>query len=283
MPGQTPQKPFFRSALLAALVFGAAACVRLDTPEKRAGYSIGQSVGRNLEKFKDRIDLAQVDRGMDDQAAGTATMDEAEMTAVLEQMQKDQSGDPSKTGYAVGMGLARNMKSLLPFADRDMIQRGLKDEFGGQNRMFDAEMIQALKDMDQRRLVRDKADGDAYLARNQALPGVRTTASGLQYQVLRPGQGPKPGPGDAVTVDYVGTLIDGTEFDSSYQRHQAASFPLQQVIAGWREGLRLMSVGSKYRFVLPAKIAYGEHGRPPEIGPDAVIIFEVELLAIRKS
>ncbi|HTB23321.1 MAG TPA: FKBP-type peptidyl-prolyl cis-trans isomerase [bacterium] len=265
------------------MVFCAAACVRLDTPEKKAGYSIGQSVGRNLEKFKDKIDLQQVDRGMDDQAAGTATMDADEMTSVLGQMRQGQAGDPLKTGYAVGMGLARNMKSVLPFADKDMIQRGLKDEFGGEDKMFDAEMIKALKDMDQRRLLRDEADGDAYLARNRALPGVRTRASGLQYQILRPGHGRKPGPNDSVTVDYTGSLVDGDEFDSSYERHQPATFPLKQVIPGWSEGLRLMSVGSKYRFVLPPKIAYGGDGRPPEIGPDAVVIYEVELLAVQKS
>jgi FKBP-type peptidyl-prolyl cis-trans isomerase len=122
--------------------------------------------------------------------------------------------------------------------------------------------------------------GSAFLAENKGKPGVVTTDSGLQYLVLAAGTGPRPTPTDRVTVHYRGTLLDGTEFDSSHSRGEPASFPLDQVIPGWVEALQLMPVGSSYRLFIPAELAYGERGSGLMIGPQATLIFEVELLGI---
>jgi FKBP-type peptidyl-prolyl cis-trans isomerase len=123
--------------------------------------------------------------------------------------------------------------------------------------------------------------GQAFLAENGKKPGVRTTASGLQYQVLRAGSGPTPAKTDKVRVHYQGTLLDGTKFDSSYDRGQPAEFGLNQVIPGWAEGVALMPVNSKYRFWIPSNLAYGPQGQPP-IGPNSTLVFDVELLGIVK-
>ena len=125
----------------------------------------------------------------------------------------------------------------------------------------------------------NRAAGATFLAENKSKPGVVTTDSGLQYFVLVAGSGPRPKPTDNVTVHYRGTLIDGTEFDSSYSRGESASFPLDQVIPGWTEALQLMSVGSTYRLFIPPELAYGERGAGLMIGPNATLLFEVELLA----
>jgi FKBP-type peptidyl-prolyl cis-trans isomerase FkpA len=125
------------------------------------------------------------------------------------------------------------------------------------------------------------AEGEAFLARNRSVKGVTTTPSGLQYMVLRQGAGARPAASDRVRVNYRGTLLDGTVFDSSYDRGEPAEFPLGQVIPGWSEGLGLMPVGAKYRFWIPAKLAYGERGTPGgPIGPNATLVFDVELLGI---
>jgi len=123
-------------------------------------------------------------------------------------------------------------------------------------------------------------EGAAFRAKNGERTEVTTTASGLQYEVLAEGAGASPNRSDRVTVHYRGTLIDGTEFDSSYRRGQPATFPLSGVIAGWTEALQLMRVGSKHRIVLPPELGYGRRGAPPQIGPNATLVFDVELLGI---
>ncbi len=125
--------------------------------------------------------------------------------------------------------------------------------------------------------------GAAFLATNKAKPGVVTLPSGLQYKIIVAGQGSKPHLTDAVTVNYAGTLIDGTEFDSSYKRGRPISFPVAGVIAGWTEALQLMSVGSTWELYIPANLAYGSRGAPPAIGPNETLIFKVELIDIKKS
>ncbi len=126
---------------------------------------------------------------------------------------------------------------------------------------------------------KNQKEGDAYLAKNKDKAGVKVTASGVQYEVIKQGTGPKPKATDTVKVDYTGTKIDGTKFDSSVDRGQPATFPLNGVIPGWTEALQLMPVGSEYRVVIPAKLAYAEHG-PGPIGPNATLIFDVTLIAI---
>ena len=128
----------------------------------------------------------------------------------------------------------------------------------------------------------NKAAGEAYLAENKKKEGVQVTASGIQYEVLKAGSGKQPKATDTVVVHYRGTLIDGSEFDSSYKRGQPIDFPLNRVIPGWTEGVQLMQEGAKYRFVIPSALAYGPRGTPGgPIGPDATLIFEVELLKVQ--
>ena len=127
----------------------------------------------------------------------------------------------------------------------------------------------------------NKKEGEAFLAANKAKEGVVTLPSGLQYKILKVGTGPKPVASDSVVCDYRGTLLDGTEFDSSYKRGQSATFPVGQVIKGWTEALQLMPVGSKWQLFIPPEMAYGQHGAGADIGPNATLIFEVELLSIQ--
>lgn len=126
-----------------------------------------------------------------------------------------------------------------------------------------------------------KEDGEKFLAENAQKAGVKTTSSGLQYEVIREGTGPKPGARDTVEVHYRGTFIDGKQFDSSYDRKESIEFPLNQVIAGWTEGVQLMPVGSHYKFYIPYKLGYGERGAPGAIPGYAALVFDVELLSIR--
>ena len=127
------------------------------------------------------------------------------------------------------------------------------------------------------------AAGRAYLSANKGKPGVHTTASGLQYEVLTEGTGPRPAASDTVAVHYEGKLLDGTVFDSSIARGQPAVFPLNRVIPGWTEGVQLMPTGSKYRFTIPSELAYGTSGAGDVIPPNAVLVFDIELLAIKGS
>jgi FKBP-type peptidyl-prolyl cis-trans isomerase FkpA len=128
----------------------------------------------------------------------------------------------------------------------------------------------------------NRQEGNAFLAKNKTVPGVVTTASGLQYQVIRPGSGERPLPSSKVKVNYEGKLLDGTVFDSSYQRGQPVEFGLDQVIKGWTEGVSLMPVGSKYRFWIPGELAYGENGtQGGPIGPNATLTFDVELISVQ--
>lgn len=129
----------------------------------------------------------------------------------------------------------------------------------------------------------NKMQGEAFLAKNKTKPGVVTLADGLQYKVITAGKGATPTDTDTVTVHYSGTLIDGTEFDSSFKRGQPASFPVNGVIPGWTEALKLMKVGSTWELYIPSSLAYGEQGMPPAIGPNQTLIFKVTLLGIEKS
>jgi FKBP-type peptidyl-prolyl cis-trans isomerase FklB len=128
-----------------------------------------------------------------------------------------------------------------------------------------------------------KLQGETFLTTNKSKPGVITLADGLQYKIITQGKGPKPSLNDVVTVNYAGTLINGTEFDSSYKRGEPATFPVNGVIAGWVEALQLMNVGSTWELYIPATLAYGDQGAPPSIGPNETLIFKVELLSISKS
>ena len=177
--------------------------------------------------------------------------------------------------------------------DPNILARGLKDGLAGSKTLLTDEEAQAAitavqNDLRQKQQAKmqaegaaNKKEGDAFLSANKAKDGVVTLPSGLEYKILKEGSGPKPAASDSVVCNYRGTLINGTEFDSSYKRGQPATFPVTGVIKGWTEALQLMPVGSKWQLFIPADLAYGERGPAPEIGPNATLIFEVELLSIQ--
>ena len=194
---------------------------------------------------------------------------------------------PEKNGYSVGYDIGRSLKKQLVGLDTGATAQGLKDAMGGAAPALpDQEMQQRFMTVRQessRKIPEmNKQEGEAFLAKNKGAKGVKTTASGLQYKVITTGKGKQPTAEDTVTVNYRGTLIDGTEFDSSYKRNQPATFPVKGVIAGWTEALPLMKEGSKWMLYIPAKLAYGERGAGQMIGPNTTLIFEVELLSIGK-
>ena len=270
-------------ALLAVAALALAACTRLNTPQEKAGYAVGLSIGQNLAPIKDRVDLGQVIAGFNDQLAGKASMDEAAVRAQLQQLNPQApAGDKAKMGYAVGVSIGKNLNAIKDDIIPARVISGIKDQMAGKPKMDMDATRAALSALTQAQSDKNKAKGEAYLAENMKKPGVKVTKSGLQYEVITEGKGAKPRPTSTVKVNYAGTLIDGTEFDSSYKRGEPASFPVNRVIKGWTEALQLMSVGSKYRLVIPSDLAYGPQGSPSGIGPNSTLIFEVELLAVTK-
>lgn len=201
--------------------------------------------------------------------------------------------EKDKHSYMIGMLWGKQLQDIKGEVDLAMIQKGLNDSFTGGKTMLSEEEAQMVSQefrskLQAKRDAERKAAGEAnlktgeeFLAKNKTVAGVKVTESGLQYQVIKEGTGPKPKANDQVKVHYVGTLINGTKFDSSVDRGQPATFPLNGVIPGWTEALQLMTVGSKYKLFIPGKLAYGENGQPQGgIGPNEVLIFEVELLEI---
>src|SRR5438094_9814981 len=195
---------------------------------------------------------------------------------------KDQK---DKVSYSIGMNIGANLSRQKVDINSDVLAAGIKDAIAGQTQLTQDQvkdvMQQFEKDMEQKQKTageKNKTDGVKFLEENKKKEGVKTTASGLEYKVLKEGTGPQPKATDMVTVNYRGTLIDGTEFDSSYKRGQPATFPLNGVIKGWTEAVQLMKVGSKYQLFVPSNLAYGERAVSPDLSANSTLIFEVELL-----
>lgn len=202
----------------------------------------------------------------------------------------------AQVSYIIGRDLARNFAQQGLELDVDTLAGALKEGLQGlPSRLTQEEMQAAMQQLQARMggadddqddnqdpnpMSNHKAEGEAFLADNAAKPGITTLPSGLQYEVLTEGSGKKPGLGSSVTTHYHGTLINGTVFDSSYQRGQPATFPVNGVIAGWTEALQLMGEGSKYRLYIPADLAYGKRGAGRDIPGDTALIFDVELLKV---
>ncbi len=190
--------------------------------------------------------------------------------------------------YGLGVSIGANLKqNALDTVNVVLLSKGMKDFFANKNSMTSEQADVAIRGFIQAK-EKQKGEGnvkagEAFLAANKSKPGVITTASGLQYQVIKEGTGAKPTLNDMVTTHYHGTLIDGTVFDSSVDRGQPASFPVSGVIPGWTEALQLMNVGSKWKLFVPSNLAYGERGAGGKIGPNSTLIFEVELLSIDKK
>ena len=198
---------------------------------------------------------------------------------------KDQK---DKASYSIGVDIGMNFKKQNMDLNADALAAGAKDALNGKPQVSPNEireiMTQWQKEFGEKQKVmatKNQADGEKYLVENKKKEGVKTTASGLQYKSLKEGAGPQPKASDTVTVNYRGTLIDGTEFDSSYKRGEPATFPLNGVIKGWTEGLQLMKKGSKFQFVIPPNLAYGERAVGADIGPNSTLVFDVELLDVK--
>jgi len=199
--------------------------------------------------------------------------------------------DQEKSSYAVGMNLGAALRRQSPDLDVNLIVQGFRDALaGGKTLLSPAEVRTILARLQAEQKAKQggtaakaKAEGEAFLAENKAKDGVVTLASGLQYKVLKAGEGKKPTIEDTVICNYRGTLIDGTEFDSSFKRNKPATLALNRVIKGWAEALQLMPAGSKWQLFIPSSLAYGERGSGKSIGPNAALIFEVELVSIQEA
>ena len=202
-------------------------------------------------------------------------------------------GDKEKLSYSIGMDIGGNLKKQSVEVDPDLLAKGVKDSYGGGKTLLTEDEARLAITTFQKTLMakkaetmrilaeKNKVDGEKFLAENARKEGVKTLPSGLQYKELAPGTGKSPKTTDTVTTNYKGTLIDGTEFDSSYKRGEPATFPVSGVIPGWTEALQLMKEGAKWQLFVPANLAYGEQGAGREIGSNATLIFEVELISVK--
>ena len=207
-----------------------------------------------------------------------------------EQVLKD---DKAKVSYSIGVSIGSNWKRQGVEVDLDILNKGLKDALSGGTLLLTEQEVrdvlmayqqklQTGREEQRRQLAEvNKRDGEAFLAANKEKAGVVTLTNGLQYKVIAQGAGDTPKTTDTVLVNYRGTLIDGTEFDSSAKRGEPATFPVTGVIKGWTEALQRMKVGSKWRLFIPSDLAYGQFGREPAISPNATLIFDLDLLAIK--
>jgi len=207
---------------------------------------------------------------------------------------KDLEKDQAKYSYALGLDVSMNFKQRDMDIDQKFFLEGFKAGMDGKTALmneeekaaalqeFQTKMMEKMQEDMTKKAAANKEKGKKFLEENKKKEGVKVTESGLQYLVLTEGKGPKPAAEDMVEVHYKGTLLDGTEFDSSYKREQTAKFPLNRVIKGWTEGLQLMNKGAKFKFFIPADIAYGDRGNS-KIGPGETLVFEVELINFEKA
>jgi len=279
----------------------------LATERDRISYAIGVDVATSLEPVGPYLDTAAFERALVNTFAGKPpliTEQEAQATDQLLRVNlavadgqpipgmPPGSAPPPVDKAKVGLFLGTYMvgRSLMPLKDDidpAVLVQAMRTVIGKTGTpLLSAEQAQAevqafLVKQQAGRGQRNRDEGAKFLAENKTKPGVITRPSGLQYMVLREGNGERPTPASRVRVNYVGTLLDGTKFDSSYDRGEPAEFGLNQVIAGWTEGVGLMPVGAKYRFWIPSELAYGANGAPGgRIGPNATLTFDVELLGI---
>jgi FKBP-type peptidyl-prolyl cis-trans isomerase FkpA len=309
-------KPMLRGMFAIALSFALAQAgmaqdkTALSTDRDKVSYMAGIDVAHSIAAAAPEMDAAAFERALRNGLAGNKPLlddEDAQATArALMQAIGARKGQPpgslpaatpglsrEKVGLLVGTDVGRSLAPVASEIDVPTFMQALRTVLqGGTPLLSDAEAA-AVRDAFTQRVnakmqaqaaqagARNQAEGSAFLAKNKAVTGVQVTPSGLQYMVLRQGAGPRPMPTDRVRVNYRGTLLDGSEFDSSYKSGQPAEFALGEVIPGWTEGVGLMPVGSKYRFWIPANLGYGAKGTPGgPIPPNATLSFDVELMAI---
>ena len=200
-----------------------------------------------------------------------------------------------KASYAIGLNIGKNLKNQGVELDLESFVKGVKESLSGAKPTITEKEMRDIFQAFQKEVMAKQAEkakvageknqieGEAFLADNKSKPGVQTLPSGLQYKILKEGTGPKPKATDSVTTHYKGTLIDGTEFDSSYSRGEPAQFRVNGVIKGWTEALQLMPVGSQWKLCIPSDLAYGERQAGPQIGPNSTLTFDVTLVSIKSS
>ncbi len=200
----------------------------------------------------------------------------------------DLKSDKGQASYAIGQQIGKNLKAQNIEIDAKTLAASLADATTGKSEMTEEQIQKAMMKLQEMAMKKQQEEGEAnkkksadFLEKNKTAAGVKVTASGLQYSVMKEGDGPMPKKEDSVKCHYTGTLIDGTKFDSSVDRGQPAEFPVAGVIPGWTEALQMMKVGSKWKLVIPPELAYGPAGRPG-IPPNSTLVFEVELLEIVK-
>jgi|WetSurMetagenome_2_1015567.scaffolds.fasta_scaffold05593_4 FKBP-type peptidyl-prolyl cis-trans isomerase FklB len=198
-----------------------------------------------------------------------------------------------KISYSIGVSIGKNMKAQGIDLDQGLLTQGIKDGLNNSKTVMSEKEMEDVMNAFQQEMVgkmqakqkvsgeKNAKEGAAFLAANKTKEGVVTLPDGLQYKILKSGDGPKPTKEQTVKCHYRGTLIDGTEFDSSYKRGEPTEFPVGQVIKGWTEALQLMPMGSKWQLFIPSDLAYGQSGAGQTIGPNATLIFEIELISIK--
>ena len=282
----------------------------LNSDREKVSYMVGMDVAKSLAPAAEDLDLAAFERAVRNSLDGGKPLIEekdamatgqALMVRVAARSGRPVPGvppgtqpppvDKGKVGLLVGTDIGRSLVPLKGEIDLPLVMQGLRTSLAkGKTLLTDAEADVIRKSFGERMQAklqaeatqaagRNAAEGKAFLARNKLVKGVFTTPSGLQYMVLRQGAGRRPLPSDQVRVNYKGTLLDGTVFDSSEQHGGPAEFGLNQVIPGWTEGVAMMPIGAKYRFWIPGELAYGEKGNPG-IQPNSTLVFDVELLDI---
>jgi FKBP-type peptidyl-prolyl cis-trans isomerase FkpA len=308
------------SVLAATLLMGSAVAqekTSLATDRDKVSYAVGLDVAHAIGPVAQDMDVAAFEQGIRNAFAGgkpamgkeeAVAIDHALRARVAARTGKVAAGAtpgvaPSATPPAVdkvkagqligGLMIGPSLASIKDEIELPVLLQAVRTSLaGGTALLSDTDAKSTLtvfskhmQDTMQAKAAlaggRNKTEGDAFLARNKAVKGVLVTPSGLQYMVLRAAGGPRPKPGDRVRVNYRGTLLDGTVFDSSYDRGEATEFGLDEVIPGWREGVAMMPVGAKYRFWIPSDLAYGAKGTPGgPVGPNATLVFDVELMSI---
>ena len=213
------------------------------------------------------------------------------VTQVSAQEKLTLKNQKEKMSYIIGMDIGNNLKKQSIDIDPNILAKGVKDALSGSQPLLTEQEVRETTMAFQKEMVakqeevgkKNKREGETFLAENKKKEGVKTLPSGLQYKVIKAGTGKKPKLTDTVTTHYRGTLINGTEFDSSYRRGQTVSFQVNGVIPGWTEALQLMEEGAKWQLFIPSNLAYGERGAGRDIGPNATLIFEIELLSIQEK
>jgi len=295
------------AGMLCAVLAMAQTKLSLHTEREMVSYMIGMDVAESLQPVKEDMDMAAFERGLRNVLDGQPPLLEDEQSSkllsVLSQRAAVRSGqqvpglppgsmppdvDAAQVGLLLGTQIGQQLRQVIDDVELPVLLQAINTVIAGQPALLDAEQRTQVGELYNQRLqVRAQAAAQAnleagreFLEQNRQQPGVFSTGSGLQYSVLRNGSGPRPAASDRVRVYYHGTLLDGTVFDSSVQRGEPVDFNLNQVIAGWTEGVALMPVGARYRFWIPSELAYGTNGSPPLIKPNSVLVFDVELLDI---